>query len=224
MDDSVCFEQIPFLMFQYFFVFSCFCCRQSVEVESLMTAVERLLEYCHLEQEPPAQLPPPYQPPTNWPFNGSIVYEHVSMSHSNDVDTSMALQNISLRIEPREKIGIVGRTGAGKTSFIQVLFRLGNVVEGKIFIDNIDILKIGLNDLRRRLSIIPQDPVLFVGTIRDNLDQFGNYSDVEIWNALEQVRFFFVLFFLMAFSSSRIGSTEEIRYRCNAKRTSISYY
>ena len=153
----------------------------------MMTAVERVLEYCRLEQEPPARLPPPHQPPANWPSEGSIAYEHVSMSHSTGSEASMALHNISLRIEPQEKIGIVGRTGAGKSSFIQTLFRLGTLHDGRISIDGIDISTIGLTDVRRRLSIIPQDPVLFAGTMRSNLDQFGDYSDVEIWQALEQV-------------------------------------
>jgi len=152
-----------------------------------MTSVERILEYCALDQEPPAQVPSKYQPPINWPSQGRIVFDNVSMSHSNDPSSPFALHHISLIIEPREKIGIVGRTGAGKSSFIQTLFRMGTLVEGRITIDNIDISTIGLDDVRRRISIIPQDPILFTGTMRSNLDQFGHYSDTEIWNALEQV-------------------------------------
>jgi ABC-type multidrug transport system fused ATPase/permease subunit len=109
------------------------------------------------------------------------------MSHSKDPNAPLALNHISLTIEAGEKIGIVGRTGAGKSSFIQTLFRMGTLVDGDITIDNIDISTVGLDDIRRRISIIPQDPVLFTGTMRSNLDQFGDYSDVEIWYALEQV-------------------------------------
>ena len=153
-----------------------------------MTSVERVLEYCALDQEPPAQLT----------INNidhlsighhmvSVVFNNVSMSHSKHPNAPLALNHISLTIQPGEKIGIVGRTGAGKSSFIQTLFRMGTLVHGHITIDNIDIATIGLDDVRRRISIIPQDPVLFTGTMRSNLDQFGHYSDVEIWNALEQV-------------------------------------
>ena len=169
-------------------------CRQSVELETQMTSVERVLEYCALDQEPPARLPSPPHPhiPAHWPPHGHILFTHVSMSHSqptaDPLTLALALRDISLDIQPREKIGIVGRTGAGKSSFIQTLFRLGTLVDGHIRIDDIDIATIGLDDLRRRLSIIPQDPVLFTGTIRSNLDPFGDHSDAELWHALEQVR------------------------------------
>jgi ATP-binding cassette subfamily C (CFTR/MRP) protein 4 len=154
-----------------------------------MTSVERIVEYCSLEQEPPAQLPSPYQPPINWPTQGRIVFDNVSMSHSNQPHSPLALRNISLLIQSGEKIGIVGRTGAGKSSFIQSLFRMGTLVHGHIIIDDIDIANIGLDDVRHRISIIPQDPILFTGTMRSNLDPFGRYSDTEIWNALEQVSY-----------------------------------
>jgi len=160
-----------------------------------MTSVERILEYCSLDQEPPSQLPSKYQPPIHWPSKGRIVFDNVSMSHSNDSYSLLALHHISLIIESGEKIGIVGRTGAGKSSFIQTLFRMGTLVDGHIIIDNIDIATVGLDDVRRRISIIPQDPVLFTGTMRSNLDQFGHYSDAEIWNALEQVCCHYLLLF-----------------------------
>ncbi|CAF1199030.1 unnamed protein product, partial [Rotaria sordida] len=161
---------------------------QSVEVETQMTSVERILEYCSLDQEPPSQLSSKYRPPTNWPSQGCIIFENVSMSHSKELHSPLALHHISLIIKSGEKIGIVGRTGAGKSSFIQTLFRMGTLVDGNIIIENIDIGTIGLDDVRRRISIIPQDPILFTGTMRSNLDPFGLYSDVEIWNALEQVQ------------------------------------
>ena len=152
-----------------------------------MTSVERVLEYCELEQESSAQLPSKFKPPSNWPSHGQIIFNDVSMSHSKDLHAPLALKHITLTIQPAEKIGIVGRTGAGKSSFIQTLFRMGTLHHGHILIDHIDISTLALDDLRRRISIIPQDPVLFSGTMRSNLDRFGDYSDAEIWHALEQV-------------------------------------
>ncbi|CAF3686749.1 unnamed protein product [Rotaria sordida] len=162
--------------------------RSSVDLETEMTSVERVLDYCSLDQEPPAQAPPNRRPPSNWPSHGRIVFENVSMSHSSDNQWSLALRHLSMTIEAGEKVGIVGRTGAGKSSLIQTLFRMGTLVNGRIKIDNIDIATVGLDDVRRRISIIPQDPVLFMGTMRSNLDQFNEYSDAEIWRALEQVQ------------------------------------
>lgn len=156
-----------------------------MDVESQMTAVERVLEYCSLDGESSSGLND--RPSSTWPSRGEIVFENVSMSHSNAEDSFVALREISLKIQSCEKIGIVGRTGAGKSTLIQTLFRLGYLIDGKIFIDEVDIASIDLNDLRSRISIIPQDPVLFTGTIRYNLDPFSYYSDRDIWNALEQV-------------------------------------
>ena len=161
--------------------------RLSVEVETQMTAVERVLEYCVLDQEPPAQVPADRRPPSNWPSEGRIVFENVSMRYSNDENSPLALRHISMTIQSREKIGIVGRTGAGKSSLIQTLFRMGTLTEGQIKIDNIDISSVGLDDVRSRISVIPQEPVLFTGTLRNNLDPFDEYSDSNIWHALEQV-------------------------------------
>jgi ABC-type multidrug transport system fused ATPase/permease subunit len=160
-----------------------------VVIETEMTAVERVLDYCALDQEPPARVPHNLQPPTNWPAHGQIVFDNVSMRHSTETDSPIGLRHISMTIRAGEKVGIVGRTGAGKSSLIQTLFRMGTLVHGQIKIDGIDIASIGLDDVRSRISIIPQDPVLFTGTMRDNLDQFNDYSDDEIWHALEQVIF-----------------------------------
>jgi len=182
-----------------------------------MTSVERILEYCSLEQEPPAQLPPKHQPPSNWPSHGHIVFDNVSMSHFNHSHSLLALHHISLVINSAEKIGIVGRTGAGKSSFIQCLFRMGTLVHGQITIDNIDISTVGLDDVRRRISIIPQDPVLFTGTMRTNLDQFGQYSDTAIWNALEQVTYHFLTYFSFVNMFIDVGTTEDTCERCYAE-------
>lgn len=97
----------------------------------------------------------------------------------------MVLKKITLEVKPTEKVGIVGRTGAGKSSLTLALFRLIEPIDGTIFIDNVDIRKLGLYDLRSRLTIIPQDPALFTGTLRMNLDPFNQYSDSELWRALE---------------------------------------
>ncbi|CAF0825031.1 unnamed protein product [Rotaria sp. Silwood1] len=162
--------------------------RMTVYIETNMTAVQRVLEYCSLDQESPAQVSDKNRPLSNWPSHGCIVFENVSMCYSNDDDAPLALHNVSLTIEGGEKVGIVGRTGAGKNSFIQILFRMGILIDGQIRIDDINIEDIGLDDLRSRIAIIPKDPVLFSGTIRSNLDPFNNYSDDDIWNALEQVQ------------------------------------
>ncbi|CAF4608410.1 unnamed protein product [Rotaria sp. Silwood1] len=161
--------------------------RQSVVIETQMTSVERVLDYCSLDQEPPAQVPHDCRPPASWPSHGEIVFDNVSMRHSTEIYLPLDLRHISMTIRASEKVGIVGRTGAGKSSLIQTLFRMGTLVDGKIKIDNIDITSVGLDDVRRCISIIPQDPVLFTGTMRSNLDPFGDYSDEEIWHALEQV-------------------------------------
>jgi len=97
------------------------------------------------------------------------------------------LKNVSLTINPREKIGIVGRTGAGKSSMMLILFRMVEIYEGEVIIDGQNIKQYGLHDLRSRLAIIPQDPVLFSGTVRFNLDPFEEYTDKEIWEALAKV-------------------------------------
>jgi len=105
-------------------------------------------------------------------------------------DTSKipVLKDLTFQIRPKEKIGIVGRTGAGKTSITLALFRLIEIYQGSIEIDGIDISKIGLNDLRRNLAIIPQDPVMFLGTIRSNLDPWEEFTDAQIQDALKRVR------------------------------------
>ena len=95
------------------------------------------------------------------------------------------LRDISTQVKGGEKVGIVGRTGAGKSSLTLALFRIVEPAEGRILIDGLDIGRLGLHDLRSRLTIIPQDPVLFSGNLRMNLDPFGRHSDEEIWRALE---------------------------------------
>ncbi|CAF2650176.1 unnamed protein product [Rotaria sp. Silwood2] len=120
-----------------------------------MTSVERVLDYCSLDQESPAQVPLDLRPPPSWPSHGEIVFNNVSMRHSTPTYLPLDLRHISMTIRASEKVGIVGRTGAGKSSLIQTLFRIGTLVDGQIKIDNIDIASVGLDDVRCRISIVP---------------------------------------------------------------------
>uniref|UniRef100_A0A8D0YX13 Cystic fibrosis transmembrane conductance regulator n=1 Tax=Sus scrofa TaxID=9823 RepID=A0A8D0YX13_PIG len=159
------------------------CVRQSAEVENMMISVERVIEYTDLEKEAPWE----YQkrPPPTWPHEGVIVFDNVNFSYS--LDGPLVLKHLTALIKSREKVGIVGRTGAGKSSLISALFRLSEP-EGKIWIDKILTTEIGLHDLRKKMSIIPQEPVLFTGTMRKNLDPFNEHTDEELWDALKEVQ------------------------------------
>ncbi|CAF1442641.1 unnamed protein product [Adineta ricciae] len=162
--------------------------RSSVDCQTQMAAVERILDYCSLERESPNEVPHDRCSSRDCAHSGEIVFDNVSISHSTSVNAPLVLKNITLKIEGGEKIGIVGRAGAGKTSLVEALFHLRESISGHIKIDDINIDTISLSDVRRRLAFIPQDPVLFAGTIRSNLDRFDEHSDEEIWNTLEDVR------------------------------------
>ncbi|XP_072539979.1 ATP-binding cassette sub-family C member 4 isoform X2 [Salminus brasiliensis] len=157
--------------------------RQSAEVENMMTSVERVVEYTELENEAPWETQ--IRPPPEWPSQGLITFDCVNFAYSSD--GPVVLQNMTTMFRPKEKVGIVGRTGAGKSSLISALFRLAEP-EGKIYVDGLLTSEIGLHDLRQKMSIIPQDPVLFTGTMRKNLDPFNQHSDETLWNALEEVQ------------------------------------
>ncbi|XP_017337542.1 multidrug resistance-associated protein 4 isoform X1 [Ictalurus punctatus] len=156
--------------------------RQSAEVENLMISVERVVEYTELENEASWET---QKPPSEWPSQGLITFDQVNFSYSSN--GPLVLKNLTVMFRPKEKVGIVGRTGAGKSSLISALFRLAEP-QGKIYVDGVLISDIGLHDLRQKISIIPQDPVLFTGTMRKNLDPFKEYSDKDLWNALEEVQ------------------------------------
>lgn len=158
--------------------------RQSAELENHMTSVERVMEYAKLEPEPPMETEEHLKPKGPWPSKGRIEFINFSLRYSPNADC--VLRNLRLVIEPQQKIGIVGRTGAGKSSIIQSLFRLA-YNEGTIRIDGVDIETLGLYDLRSKISIIPQDPVLFSGTLRYNLDPLDEFTDDKMWQALEDV-------------------------------------
>ncbi|XP_008323732.1 multidrug resistance-associated protein 4-like [Cynoglossus semilaevis] len=157
--------------------------RQSAEVENMMTSVERVVEYTQLKSE--ASWETEKCPPSNWPSQGKITFNRVNLSYN--CDSPRVLKDINVTFKPQEKVGIVGRTGAGKSSLISALFRLSEP-EGNIYIDEVLISEIGLHDLRQRMSIIPQDPLLFTDTVRQNLDPLNQHSDEVLWRTLEEVQ------------------------------------
>ena len=155
---------------------------QFAEVENGMNSTERIHYYGEcLEQEAPLHIG---DVPPSWPENGEIVFSDVKLRYRPGLP--LVLKGLSIHIKPGERIGVVGRTGAGKSTITSTLFRLVELSGGSISIDNIDIATIGLHDLRSRLTIIPQDPTLFRGTIRTNLDPFDEHQDLELWSALRQ--------------------------------------
>ena len=159
--------------------------RQWTEVETMMTSVERIEEMRHIPPEAELEAAPPYKPRSSWPDQGQITFLNVNLKY--DPDKPPVLRNLNFKIEPKEKVGIVGRTGAGKTSIMTALFRMTEP-EGHIIIDEVDIGNIGLHDLRRKISIIPQEPIIFTGSLRYNLDPFNVKTDAEIWEALGQAQ------------------------------------
>ncbi|XP_017808707.2 multidrug resistance-associated protein 1 isoform X1 [Papio anubis] len=156
--------------------------RMSSEMETNIVAVERLKEYSETEKEAPWQIQET-APPSNWPQVGRVEFRNYCLRYREDLD--FVLRHINVTINGGEKVGIVGRTGAGKSSLTLGLFRINESAEGEIIIDGINIARIGLHDLRFKITIIPQDPVLFSGSLRMNLDPFSQYSDEEVWTSLE---------------------------------------
>jgi ABC-type multidrug transport system fused ATPase/permease subunit len=153
--------------------------------EQNMNSVERIREYLEVEQEA-AEIVENNRPPTTWPDQGAVCFKNYSTRYRSDLDP--VLKNISFSIQPGQKVGIVGRTGAGKSSLTLALFRSLEAETGTIEIDGIDISTIGLRDLRQSITMVPQDPTLFTGSIRTNLDPFGVHSDSEIFAALKRVQ------------------------------------
>ncbi|KAI0457143.1 multidrug resistance-associated protein [Xylaria acuta] len=152
--------------------------------EQNMNSVERVKEYLDVEQEPPA-INEKNRPPLNWPAHGSVEFIGYSTRYRKELDP--VLKDVTFKIEPRQKVGIVGRTGAGKSSLTLAIFRALEAEAGKILIDDVDIGMIGLQDLREAITIVPQDPTLFTGTIRTNVDPFDLYTNEEIFAALRKV-------------------------------------
>jgi len=158
--------------------------KRTVDAEIWMTSVQRLKHYCNLPKEENTESVA-IKPPNNWPQKGEITFKNLSMTYPNN--TKLILSDINLKINSGQKIGIVGRTGAGKSSLINALFRLCKS-NGSIVIDGIDIKDMNLCDVRRKLSIIPQDPIAFSGSLRKNLDPFNEHSDEDLWHVLEEVQ------------------------------------
>lgn len=152
-----------------------------VKVENNIVSVERVEEYADLQQE--ASWTNSVEVNGEWPKDGIIEFKDFEVRYREGLD--LVLKGISFVCNSQEKIGIVGRTGAGKSSMTLSLFRLIEAASGKIVIDDVNIAEIGLHSLRTRLTIIPQDPVLFSGSLRMNIDPFTSYTDDEIWIALE---------------------------------------
>ncbi|KAG1828571.1 ABC protein [Suillus variegatus] len=160
--------------------------RQTADVENYMNAVERLVQYVAsdtMPQEAPHEIEE-RKPLAQWPEHGAVEFNDVKMAYRPGLPN--VLRGISVKVRGGEKIGVVGRTGAGKSSLMLALFRIVELSGGAITIDGVDISTIGLKDLRSKISIIPQDPLLFSGTVRSNLDPLSHHSDAELWDALQR--------------------------------------
>ncbi|KAL0004487.1 hypothetical protein SO802_012048 [Lithocarpus litseifolius] len=147
-------------------------------VENKMISVERILQFTNIPSEAPLVIED-HRPKPEWPTDGRIELESLHVQYNPALP--MVLKGITCTFPGEKKIGVVGRTGSGKSTLIQALFRVVEPSGGRILIDGVDICKIGLQDLRSRLGIIPQDPTLFQGTVRSNLDPLQQHSDQEIW-------------------------------------------
>ncbi|KAL3616846.1 Canalicular multispecific organic anion transporter 1 [Castilleja foliolosa] len=157
--------------------------RQASQAENSLNSVERVGTYIDLPSEAPDVIEK-NRPPPGWPALGSLKFEGVVLRYRAGLPP--VLRGLTFDIYPHQKVGIVGRTGAGKSSMINALFRIVELERGRIVIDDFDVAKFGLMDLRKVLSIIPQSPVLFSGTVRFNLDPFAEHNDPDLWEALER--------------------------------------
>jgi ABC-type multidrug transport system fused ATPase/permease subunit len=156
------------------------------EVTTKMNSVERLQYYRdNCPSEPDWSVPEDASIPEGWPSKGLIQFRRVQMSYREGLPP--VLKGVTATIEPSEHVGLVGRTGSGKSSLLLTLMRMYELNGGSILIDGVDISKIGLHALRRHLGVVPQDPIIFSGTIRSNLDPFNSYTDEDLWQALEEV-------------------------------------
>ncbi|CAI9259815.1 unnamed protein product [Lactuca saligna] len=160
-----------------------FLTRWYCSLSNYVISVERIKQYMHIPPEPPATVED-NRPPPSWPSKGRIVFQDVKIRYRPNAP--LVLKGISCTFKEGTRVGIVGRTGSGKTTLITALFRLVEPDSGRIYIDGLDICSIGLKDLRMKLSVIPQEPTLFKGSIRTNLDPLGLHSDHDIWEALEK--------------------------------------
>ncbi|KDQ53279.1 hypothetical protein JAAARDRAFT_72568 [Jaapia argillacea MUCL 33604] len=160
-----------------------FLVRRFVGLEQSMVALERVKEYSELQREPPEFIEP--RPPAAWPSSGKITCEDLVIRYAPELPN--VLHKLNFEINPGEKVGILGRTGSGKSTLALSFFRFVEATEGRILVDGLDISKMGLTDLRSKLTIIPQDPTILSGTLRSTLDVFDEYEDAEIFEALRRV-------------------------------------
>lgn len=181
--------------------------RLYANIELNMNAAERIIEYTELETEPLDGK----KPPAAWPTQGRIEVEDLVVGYAADLPP--VLKGLTFSVESNERVGVVGRTGAGKSSLTLALFRFLEARSGSIHIDGQDISKINLHDLRSRLAIIPQDPVLFSGTVRSNLDPFDNHTDAELREALDRVH-------LLTHSASTSGAATPTAESSSSSATS----
>lgn len=157
--------------------------RQYADAENLMTSVERVLEYTRLGSEPGYTIKT--LPPKHWPCDGHVSFKNVYMRYYPG--GPVVLKNLTFEIQPRNKLGIVGRTGDGKSSIISALLRMPEA-EGEIFIDGVCITGVQLQESRKCISVLGQSPVLFSGSLRKNLDPLEEYTDDELWSAIKEVK------------------------------------
>ncbi|XP_059176453.1 ATP-binding cassette sub-family C member 2-like [Physella acuta] len=183
--------------------------RQICEFETNIVSVERMKEYSHVQQEA-ALVIPSNRPSPSWPTSGDVTFTNYQTRYREGLD--LILKGVNCHIRGGEKVGIVGRTGAGKSSLTLCLFRIIEAVSGSINIDGVNIADIGLHDLRSKLTILPQDPVLFSGTLRMNIDPFDQYSDVQLWTALERSH-------LKSFVA---GQPDRLLYECGEEGSNLS--
>eukprot|EP00887_Chlorella_sp_A99_P004200 scaffold15.g4200.t1 len=160
--------------------------RQMAEVENHMTSVERMLHYTQLPQEPPTVAAGGPKPPASWPAGGALEYQDVTAIYRPGLPP--VLHGLSFNLPSGTSCGVVGRTGSGKSSLMLTLFRLIPITDGRIFLDGQDTSTLALDALRRQLAIIPQDPVLFSGTLRSNLDPWDGFEDERLWEVLRMVQ------------------------------------
>ncbi|RHZ33185.1 hypothetical protein DYB31_007822, partial [Aphanomyces astaci] len=154
------------------------------QMETAMVGPERVSEYCSIEPEPPRVISGAVA--KDWPTNGDIAFTNMSFRYKEN--DPLVLKDVNVHIQSGEKVGIVGRTGAGKSSLTMALFRINELAGGSIKIDGVDISRVGVKTLRSSIAIIPQTPVLFKGPLRNYLDPFGEFGDADLWGCLDKVR------------------------------------
>lgn len=156
--------------------------RMAAELNNFMTSSQRVIKYTQLDQEDELVKLTDAEKGV-WPKQGAIKFENVSMKYRPTLEPSV--RNLNFEIQAGMKVGVVGRTGAGKSSILQILFRLVDPSEGSVFIDGVDLKNVGLHLLRKNIAYIPQTPFLIQGTIRENLDPFQEKTDDQLWSMLD---------------------------------------